>query len=114
AVNDSLGHEAGDELLVAVAERLKSAVRPGDTVARMGGDEFAMLLEAVGPPTDVHELPSRILGALELPFSLQGREVFVSGSIGVRLSTSSDTQASALMRDADVAMYAAKSGGKGT
>jgi diguanylate cyclase (GGDEF)-like protein/PAS domain S-box-containing protein len=114
SVNDSLGHDAGDELLTSVANRLRSAIRPGDTVARMGGDEFAILLEDVSQPMEVDATAKRILATLEEPFSIHERSVFISASIGVRLGTASDKQASSLLRDADVAMYAAKSGGKGT
>ena len=114
SVNDSLGHDAGDELLTTVAHRLQSAIRPGDTVARMGGDEFAILLEGVSEAAEVDAMAKRILASLEKPISIHERSVFISASIGVRLATAADNQASSLLRDADVAMYAAKNGGKGT
>ena len=111
-VNDSLGHGAGDRLLIAVAGRLVGAVRTGDTIARMGGDEFAVLIEdpaEAGAPTAVAE---RLLAALEAPFEHGTKELFVHASVGVAASTSSGQTADDLLRDADVSMYTAKSNGK--
>lgn len=113
SVNDSLGHAAGDELLVRVAERLRAATRAGDTVARLGGDEFAVLVEDDGDPV---ELAQRILSALDRPVALLGRELPVHASIGIApLSADAAPQAAAdLLKQADMAMYAAKQAGKGT
>jgi diguanylate cyclase (GGDEF)-like protein len=108
-VNDSLGHVAGDELLIAVGARLLGCVRPGDTAARFGGDEFAVLIEDIDG-VDVHKLAERILAALEEPFMVRGKEVFLSGSIGIAMGGGSDAD---LLRDADLAMYRAKRGGSG-
>ncbi len=109
-VNDSLGHAAGDELLVAVAARLSDCIRPGDTAARFGGDEFAVLLEDVGNDSAAERVALRILYALEAPFDVSGREVFISTSIGIALG---DSPADDPIRDADLAMYRAKAEGKG-
>jgi diguanylate cyclase (GGDEF)-like protein len=110
-VNDSLGHNAGDRLLEEVARRLEAAVRPGDTVARMGGDEFTVLLEHVTDAYEATFVAERVLSTLADPFTIAGRELVVSGSIGIALGGAGhDPQE--LIRDADVAMYRAKAGGK--
>ena len=111
-VNDSLGHHAGDELLVAVADRLRSKVRPGDTFARFGGDEFVMLLVDMSDAADAEHVAQRILDDLAEPFRIQGRDLPVSASIGVVVGHPSHTTAEQCLRDADVAMYRAKSKGK--
>ena len=108
-VNDSLGHKAGDELLIAVARRLVASVRPEDTVARVGGDEFAILLENTRP-REAAVAAQRILVALALPLILEGREVQPSASLGV--ASSRDGNADTLLTDADLAMYFAKREGK--
>jgi diguanylate cyclase (GGDEF)-like protein len=108
-VNDSLGHAAGDELLVTVAQRIKESVRTSDTVARLGGDEFAVLLDDV---EDVAVPAHRILQALATPILLEGKPVTVYGSVGIALHESGQTAAD-LLRNADVAMYKAKGEGKG-
>jgi diguanylate cyclase (GGDEF)-like protein len=109
-VNDSLGLQAGDRLLTLVAERFRACLRPADTLARLGGDEFAVLLEELRAPGDSGRAAQRMLDALEAPFTLGGREIFVSASIGIAAGTGDpDT----LLRDADLAMYRAKSQGKG-
>jgi diguanylate cyclase (GGDEF)-like protein/PAS domain S-box-containing protein len=111
-VNDSLGHEAGDELLVIVAARLREAVRPGDTIARFGGDEFVVLCEDLDGRNDavaVAERMSRIVGQ---PLSLGGSEVFVGVSIGIALPDGENPDPGALIRDADAAMYRSKERGR--
>ena len=109
-VNDSLGHVAGDALLVAVADRIKRAVRGAETVARLGGDEFAVLLENLASPDDAVAIANRIREALTAPLVVADREVSVSASIGI---ASGDGSAEDLVRDADVAMYRAKAAGQG-
>jgi diguanylate cyclase (GGDEF)-like protein len=111
SVNDSLGHPAGDQLLIEVAARLETCLRPGDTAARLGGDEFAILLEALGDPGHAIAVADRIIASLRVPAILSGTEVFVSGSVGIAISTAGST-GEELLRRADVAMYAAKSDGK--
>jgi len=111
-VNDSLGHAEGDQLLIAVAERLVGAVRSGDTIARMGGDEFAVLIEDPAEAEVPIAVAQRLLAALEAPFEHGPKELFVHASVGVAASTSSGQTADDLLRDADVSMYTAKSNGK--
>ena len=115
-VNDSLGHAAGDEVLREVGERLKSAVRPTDTVARFGGDEFAVLLDGVTGSEDAADAAARILRALDLPVEIEGKSVFPRASIGICLvGEELETPAAAdLLRNADVAMYMAKRDSKGS
>jgi diguanylate cyclase len=112
-VNDSLGHGAGDRLLVAVARRLLSALRAGDTAARFGGDEFVVLCEDVEGELQAIAVAERIAAALQEPFRLgEGMEVHVRTSIGIALATDSGARAEALIRDADAAMYRAKERGR--
>ncbi len=111
-VNDSLGHAAGDELLAAVAPRLEQALRPGDTVARFGGDEFAVLAEDVGNERGATRIAERFAEALARPFILREREHFVSASIGISIGGGSEAPES-LIRDADSALYRAKEHGRG-
>jgi diguanylate cyclase (GGDEF)-like protein/PAS domain S-box-containing protein len=110
-VNDSLGHGAGDQLLMQVADRINDAVRPGDTVSRMGGDEFAVLLER-----SREEAPSivaqRVLNKLRAPILIDGKPLVVQGSIGVAAGSTADNSAEELLRNADLAMYDAKAKGK--
>jgi diguanylate cyclase (GGDEF)-like protein/PAS domain S-box-containing protein len=107
-VNDSLGHELGDRLLVAVVERLRSCLRPEDTLARFGGDEVVVLLEDVQGPEDPVRVAECLVEALLEPFLLHGREVFVTVSIGIALSGTRWKRPEELLRDADTAMYEAK------
>ena len=120
-INDSLGHLVGDQLLVGVASRLEKCLRATDTVARlgegfivarMGGDEFTVLLEDLKHPDDAKQAAERLMKAVTSPFMLGGREVFTSLSIGIALSNTSYEQAEDILRDADTAMYRAKSMGK--
>ena len=113
-VNDSLSHEAGDQLLVQVAKRLRGCLRPEDTVARLGGDEFVMLFEDIPNVNDGITVADRITEDLLQPFLLNGQEVFTTCSMGIAISSSADTVPSDLIRDAEVAMYRAKTKGKGS
>jgi diguanylate cyclase (GGDEF)-like protein/PAS domain S-box-containing protein len=115
-VNDSLGHAAGDEVLQEVGRRLKIAVRPTDTVARFGGDEFAVLLDGVNGSEDAADAAARILRALDLPVEIDGKHVFPRASVGICLvGEDVDTpEAEELLRNADVAMYMAKRDSKGS
>ncbi|HET7228456.1 MAG TPA: EAL domain-containing protein [Longimicrobium sp.] len=112
-VNDSLGHSVGDELLVAVAGRLRNCVRETDTVARFGGDEFAVLLDDLGAVEDAVRAADRMQQALTAPVSLSGYEVFTSASIGIALSSTAYGRPDHLLRNADMAMYRAKAAGTG-
>ncbi|MGI8461686.1 MAG: putative bifunctional diguanylate cyclase/phosphodiesterase, partial [Solirubrobacterales bacterium] len=111
-VNDSLGHAAGDQLLRSVGARLAAAIRPSDTVARFGGDEFAILLEELGAPADAVRAASRVLEALRASFDIAGRDIHVGVSIGIATAGGAD-DADALLRNADLAMYRAKARGRG-
>jgi diguanylate cyclase (GGDEF)-like protein len=113
SVNDTLGHDAGDRMLVEVASRLNGAIRAGDTVSRLGGDEFAILIEQSN--LDIHEASTtadRVLQVLGVPVEIEGQLIGVSVSIGIALADESSTPTS-LLRDADIAMYQAKSSGAG-
>jgi len=111
-INDSLGHMVGDQLLIAIANRLRANVRPGDTVARLGGDEFTILLDGLKSPDDAIDMARRLLGNLSEHFKLPDREVFITASIGITLSTNGYEHAEDVLRDADTAMYQAKSLGR--
>jgi len=114
AINDSLGHAAGDSLLIQVAQRVTACLRPADTLARLGGDEFAILLEAVSTSQDAILVVERIFEALQTAFCLEDKDILVRASIGIATSEGNEGyDAGGLLRDADVAMYAAKSQGKG-
>ena len=111
-INDSLGHMAGDELLVAIGRRLEMCLRDGDTIARLGGDEFTILLDGIKDYADAQRVAERVKEVLEQPFALSGRELFVTASIGIKYSGLSDEEPEDLLRDADTAMYSAKALGK--
>ncbi len=111
-INDSLGHAAGDQLLIEMARRLEGCLRPGDTVARLGGDEFNIILEDIQEVADATRIADRVLESLSRPFSVADQEVVSSGSIGIAFSFSGYDSGEDLMRDADIAMYRAKSRGK--
>jgi diguanylate cyclase (GGDEF)-like protein/PAS domain S-box-containing protein len=113
AVNDRFGHAAGDELLHHVGRRLRDSLRAGDTVARLGGDEFAVLIEAVSSPAEPVRVAAQVLEAFEQPIALGGVELVVRPSIGVAVGDSREVASDALLRDADLAMYAAKQRGGG-
>jgi len=108
-VNDSLGHLVGDQLLIAVACKLQSCLRPGDTIARLGGDEFTILLEDIKSNNEAIYIAERIQRELAHPFELEGRTVFASASIGIAPSTIGYERPEDILRDADIAMYQAKS-----
>jgi diguanylate cyclase (GGDEF)-like protein/PAS domain S-box-containing protein len=111
-VNDSLGHEAGDELLRLVGPRFESAIRPSDTLARLGGDEFAVLCEQLPSEASAIRIANQLMSALEEPVVLNGHGHSVSASIGIALATTGSS-ASDLLRDSDAAMYRAKAHGRG-
>ena len=111
-INDSLGHLAGDQLLKAIARRLLECLRPGDTVSRFGGDEFALLLEGVTDLSEATLVAERVQDAMRRPFQLGSQEVFSSASIGIALGHENYERAEDLLRDADMAMYRAKARGK--
>jgi diguanylate cyclase (GGDEF)-like protein/PAS domain S-box-containing protein len=112
-VNDSLGHGAGDDLLVAFAGRIREILRDIDILARLGGDEFVILLEDVSDPGYANAIVERLQQALRRPFGLQGKEVFAPASFGVVLNTQDYEQPDMIIRDADAAMYHAKETGRG-
>ncbi len=112
AVNDSLGHASGDELLVSVTERLVDSLRAGDTPARLGGDEFAILLEDLEHADQAPLIAERLRLALRAPFQISDTEVFISTSIGIVITTEGSVTPEDLLRDADAAMYLSKSNGR--
>jgi len=111
-VNDSLGHMVGDQLLIAIAQRLKSGLRSVDTVARLGGDEFVILLEDINAISNATRIADWVLGELTSSFMFDGHEVFISTSIGIVLSLTGYREPEEVLRDADIAMYNAKAKGK--
>jgi diguanylate cyclase (GGDEF)-like protein len=112
AVNDSLGHEAGDELLASVADRIRGCVRASDTTARLGGDEFAVLLSD-SPVEAATTIGERIIAAVKEPFRISGRDVFIGASVGVASSREPSADSKSLLNKADLAMYRAKKAGTG-
>ncbi len=113
-VNDTLGHQVGDELLKTVAARLRDCVRESDTVARVGGDEFAIIQNGVEQPTDAAMLARRICEAVKGPCELHGHAVIVDTSIGIALAPGDGTDPTELLKNADMALYRAKADGRGT
>jgi diguanylate cyclase (GGDEF)-like protein len=111
-VNDSLGHRCGDNLLIAVGQRLERCIRPSDTVARLGGDEFTVLLEDLQDATEAARIAEQIMACLQAPVSIDDREIVVTASIGIALSGPKHDKADELLREADLAMYRAKEMGK--
>jgi diguanylate cyclase (GGDEF)-like protein/PAS domain S-box-containing protein len=112
-INDSLGHEAGDALLVALAERLQKCLRFGDTVARWGGDEFIIILEDINGLEDARATAERLLKVINAPFRVMGRKKFITASVGISLAGRGTESAEQLVRDSDIAMYRAKKTGGG-
>ncbi|KQO73628.1 EAL domain-containing protein [Methylobacterium sp. Leaf89] len=114
AVNDTLGHPAGDALLRVVADRLRSVVREGDTVARLGGDEFAIILADLDDPQEAGLAARRIIEAMEQPVDLDGHRVGIGVSVGIGLGSQDGADADTLFRNADIALYRAKAAGRNT
>jgi diguanylate cyclase (GGDEF)-like protein len=113
AVNDTLGHPAGDELLKAVAARLKASVREYDTIARLGGDEFVILQMGISGPDDAAHLARRIIHAVGQPYVIAGQNVSIGVSVGIDMPQAQGTSAEGLLKNADMALYAAKEAGRG-
>ncbi len=111
-INDTLGHSLGDLLIKAVSERLTASVRGGDTVARLGGDEFIIILADIGHAEDVAKVAEKILNSLSKPFNLEGRELFITTSIGISIYPNDGEQPETLLKNADTAMYRAKEQGR--
>ena len=112
-VNDSFGHQAGDQLLKAAADRIQTCLRIEDTASRLGGDEFGILIDEVDDRSDAVYVAERIIRSLDAPYMIQGKEFFVHASVGIAFSHGDNQSADALLRNADVAMYRAKNHGKG-
>ncbi|HEX2206018.1 MAG TPA: EAL domain-containing protein, partial [Longimicrobium sp.] len=110
-INDSLGHGVGDRLLDAVGDRIRHAVRAGDTLARIGGDEFTLLLPAVADPDDAGAVARKVVEAVRAPFTVDGHELFVTASAGISVAPDDGADADTLLKHADVAMYRAKEAG---
>ncbi len=111
-INDSLGHQCGDQLLIEVALRLRSLIRKADTIARLGGDEFVVLLEQLAAPADANALAVHIVGAMRQPFMVHDHELHVGCSIGITLYPEDGTDAVTLLKNADTAMYRVKESGR--
>ncbi|MET0106632.1 MAG: EAL domain-containing protein [Sedimenticola sp.] len=110
-INDTSGHEAGDQLLQTIAKRLQDHVRESDTVARLGGDEFAIILEGINHVNEVSSVAQKIVGGLSRPIDINGSEVYSAASIGITIYPVDDKEANELLKDADMAMYRAKEEG---
>jgi diguanylate cyclase (GGDEF)-like protein/PAS domain S-box-containing protein len=113
SINDTMGHQVGDELLVKITEKLKSLIRPRDMLARLGGDEFVILVENASQKRQVKPIAERILRKLQNPMVINGQEIYISASIGIVFGANGYEKAEELIRDADLAMYRAKMKGKG-
>ncbi len=111
-INDSLGHTIGDELLIQFSNRLLETIGPEDTLARTGGDEFAILVKDLADPTEALKLAERVLGILQRPFSVAGHQIYTPTSVGIALSSPDYARPEDILRDADTAMFRAKSRGK--
>ena len=111
-INDTLGHDAGDQVLILAAERVRGCLRPGDTVARLGGDEFTILLEDLTSAEEAEQIAQRITAALTAPFALSTQDMYVTTSIGIVLRSDAHLSPEDLLRDADVALYRAKDAGR--
>jgi diguanylate cyclase (GGDEF)-like protein/PAS domain S-box-containing protein len=111
-INDSLGHDVGDQLLQVMSQRLLEGVREGDTVARLGGDEFAVILNDLAMPDDIPPIAEKILKIMSDPFVIDDNELFVTSSIGISLYPTDSEDAQSLIKKADIAMYQAKASGK--
>ena len=111
-INDTLGHEAGDQLLREMAQRLRGTIRAGDVLARLGGDEFAVLIEGVKSALDAEAIARQILEVTEHPFQIDGRQVKVTTSIGITIYPSDHSETTMLLKNADIAMYQAKETGR--
>ena len=113
-INDSMGHDAGDQLLNLISIRLREILRKSDTVARLGGDEFTVIIEYLQHPDDVIQITKNILSALDLPAEVNGKEVYVGGSIGIAMYPQDGENFGVLLKNADTAMYKAKDLGRNT
>ncbi|WP_084698667.1 putative bifunctional diguanylate cyclase/phosphodiesterase [Muricoccus aerilatus] len=113
AVNDSLGHPIGDELLCAVSARLRQCVRESDLVARIGGDEFVVLQMEAPQPRAGTDLAERLIRAVQAPFSIQSHQILIGTSIGIATASTASAEANSMLRDADIALYVAKAEGRG-
>ena len=113
-VNDTLGHDAGDQLLQEVADRIRRSVRAGDVVARLGGDEFAVLLEGLAAPRDVEAMASGLLEVISKPYHIADRQLTITTSIGITVYPSDNADTQMLLKNADIAMYKAKDSGRNT
>ncbi|WP_027521314.1 bifunctional diguanylate cyclase/phosphodiesterase [Bradyrhizobium sp. Ec3.3] len=113
SVNDTLGHHAGDALLKGVSERLRRLVRPGDTIARMGGDEFVVLQSPISEASEASTLAQRIIGQMSAPFEIDAQQTIAGASIGIAIAPTDGATPEQLLRNADLALYRAKSDGRG-
>jgi len=113
AVNDTLGHPVGDELLQAVAQRLRDGLRDTDTLVRLGGDEFAIVQTALDSPHDAAALATRLIEAIEIPFEIAGHQIVIGASVGIAFAPADGLDADALLKNADLALYRAKVDGRG-